>query len=133
MDSDWIDRIDNAEFLRTLFPKAPLLRGVRVLEVGLHQDGPRVLFRFDLNEFPLQPPAKWKESHANKVQIRMMGVGIHELEVQGWSTNNIVDIEIGAGEARGVRFVAQGAGFRVSSLFERLILDGVSAYTDAAR
>jgi hypothetical protein len=128
---DWIDLVGSAEFLRKLFPTAPSLHGVRVLEVDLHQDGPRALVRFDLNEFPEQPPAKWRQSHANKVQVRIMGIGVRELEVRGWSTNNIVDIEIGPADPDGFRLVAEGAGFHFSGVFENLVLDSVSAYADA--
>ena len=78
---DWIDSVGNAEFLRKLFPRAPSPCNVRVLEVNLHQDGPRVLVRLDLNEFPLQPPAKWMPS--NQAQIGLIGFGFRELKIQG--------------------------------------------------
>ncbi|MDP2269636.1 MAG: Imm50 family immunity protein [Archangium sp.] len=129
---DWIDSVGSAEFLRKLFPKAPSLHRVRILEVDLHQDGPRVLVRLDLNEFPEQAPDKWVQSNANKVQVRLMGVGVQDLEVRGWSANNIADIEILASGPDGVRFIATGAGFQLKGVFEHLAVDSVSAYTDPA-
>ena len=129
---DWIDLVGSAEFLRKLFPKAPSLHGVRVLEVDLRQDGPRATVRFDLNDFPQQPPTKWKQSHANKVQIRLMGIGVRDLQVRGWSANNIVDIEIVAADPDGFRLVAQGAGLHLVAVFEHLAVDNVSAYKDTA-
>lgn len=128
---DWIDLIGSTEFLRKLFPKAPSLHDVRVFEIGLHQDGPRVLIRFDLNEFPAEPPAKWVHSRANRVQIRLMAIGVRELEIRGWSANNIVDIEVAAASPDGVRVVAQGDGFCLNGHFDHVITDGVSAYDDA--
>ncbi len=129
---DWIDLVGSGEFLRKLFPRAPSLRGVRVLEVDLHQDGPRALIRFDLNEFPEQPPTKWMQSHANKVQVRLMGIGIRDLGVSGWSANNVADIQVLAAGSDGVRFIANGPGFHFNGDFEHLAVDSVSAYTDAA-
>lgn len=117
--------------MRKLFPKAPSLHCARVFEVVLHQDGPRALIRFDLNEFPEQPPTKWMQSHANKVQVRLMCIGIRELEIRGWSANNIADIEILAAGSDGVRIVVDGAGFHFEAIFEHVAIDSVSAYTDA--
>ncbi|MCY1019273.1 Imm50 family immunity protein [Pyxidicoccus sp. MSG2] len=128
---DWIDSIERAVFLRSLFPEAPSLHGVRVLELGLHQDGPRVLIRFDLNEFPARPPAKWGQSQANRVQLRLMGIGVRRLEVRGWSANSIVDIEVTPATSDGVGLVARGEGFSLEAVFDHLSLDGVSAYQDS--
>jgi hypothetical protein len=129
---DWIDLVGSAEFLRKLFPEAPSLHGVRVLEVSLHQDGPRALIRFDLNEFPKQPPAKWMQSRANRVQIRLMGIGVRDMEIRGWSANDVADIEVAAASPDGLRLVAQGEGFYLKGVFEHVAIDGVSAYCDAA-
>lgn len=125
---DWIDLIGRAEFLRQLFPQAPSLQGLRLFEVDLHQDGPRVLLRFDLRAFPEHPPAKWVKDQANRVQVRLLGVGVRALEVRGWTANNIVDIEVAAAPPTGRRFVARGAGFSLEAVFEHLELTGVSAY-----
>jgi hypothetical protein len=106
--------------------------GVRVLEVSLHQDGPRALIRFDLNEFPKQPPAKWMQSRANRVQIRLMGIGVRDMEIRGWSANDVADINVAAASPDGLRLVAQGEGFYLKGVFEHVAIDGVSAYRDAA-
>lgn len=124
---DWIDLIGRAEFLRQLFPQAPSLQGLRLFEVNLHQDGPRVLLRFDLKAFPEHPPAKWVKE-ANRVQVRLLGVGVQSLQIQGWTANNIVDLEVEAASPKGRRFVARGAGFSLEAVFDSLELTGVSAY-----
>lgn len=129
---DWTNLVSGAEFLRKLFPMAPSLGGVRVLEIDLHQDGPRALIRFDLNEFPARPPTEWMRSHANKVQIRLMGIGVRNLEARGWSVDNIANIEISAAGSDGILFVADGVGFHFRGVFEHIAVESVSAYTDAA-
>ncbi|MFY0575471.1 Imm50 family immunity protein [Cystobacter fuscus] len=127
---DWIDSIGGAEFLRKLFSQPPSLHGVRVIDFGLQQDGPRVLISFDLNEYPDEPPAKWVQAQANRVQIRLMGIGVRELELRGWSANNIADIKVTAAAPDAVALICHGDGFFLKAIFDHLAIDRVSAYRD---
>jgi hypothetical protein len=127
---DWIDLTGRAEFLRKLFPLAPSLRGVRVHEVSLQQDGPRVLIRFDLNEFPSQPPPKWIQAGANKVQIRLMCIGVQRWVMRGWTANNIADIRMEAAVG-GLRLTSHAKGFSCRGAFEHVLIDAVSGYHEA--
>ncbi|WP_395852771.1 Imm50 family immunity protein [Cystobacter fuscus] len=127
----WIDLLDRAEFLRKLYPSAPSLREVRVFEVGLRNDGPVVNIRFNLNEFPAAPPTKWIQACANTVQVRLMCVGVLGLEVQGWPSNLIADIDIERSEKTGLILTASAEGFRFKGVFEFISVDAVSAYLKA--
>ncbi|WP_394845131.1 immunity 50 family protein [Pendulispora brunnea] len=126
---DWIDSIGQSEFLRKLFPAAPILRGVRLHELTFHQDGPRVLIRFDLNDFPCEPPSKWIQARANRVQVRLLAVGVRELELRGWSSNNIVDFDFSP-HSKGILLTAQGRELYMRAAVDHLTADGISAYQD---
>jgi len=66
----WLDLIDNARFLSKLFPdQPPSLSAIRLHEIQLHQDGPRIILRLDLNEYPASPPDKWSVADCNTVQV----------------------------------------------------------------
>ena len=123
---DWIDLISRAEFLRRLFPTAPSLTGIRVHEVSLHQDGPRVVIRFDLNDFPKQPPAKW--AAFNKVQVKLTGIGVNDWEMRGFTTDNISDISIESAGGAEFTVTAKGEDFFLRGSFDFLFLDSASAY-----
>ncbi len=129
---NWVDLLDRAEFLRILFAEAPSLHLVRVFEIDLHQDGPRVHVTFELNEFPEKPPPKWLKWGANQVQVRLMGVGVRDLELRGWTANNIATIEIVSGTPDGVLFTATGVGFQFRGVFDQIFVDNVTAYQVAS-
>jgi hypothetical protein len=127
----WLDCVDESVFLKELFPDAaPLLTAVRLHEVQFHQDGPRAILRFDLNEFPETPPAKWRAAQSNTVQVRLMGIGISAMHMTGWAANNIglLAIERGADDVR-VAFDSSECSLR--AVFEYLRVDGVSAFHSA--
>jgi hypothetical protein len=125
----WTEVLEGAEFLRKLFPEPPSLEGVRIFSIALNQDGPTVLLGFDLKEFPAQPPPKWVEAEANRVQLKLMAIGVRQLEIHGWTANNIAQVEIAAVSGGGVRIQAVAEGFSFLGLFDHLRLDTLSAYT----
>jgi hypothetical protein len=124
----WLDSVDESVFLRQLFPNAvPPLAAVRLYEVQFHQDGPRVIFLFDLKAFPDNPPAKWRAAHSNTVQVRLMGIGITEMQMTGWAANNVGVFTIERA-AEGVRVEFDSSECNLRAVFEYLRVDGVSAY-----
>lgn len=127
----WIDLLDENHFLRALFPQAdPSLAEIRLHEVQLQQDGPVILLRLDLREYPDKPPVKWAAAQHNTVQVRLMGVGIHALTIRDWSTDNVgrLDIEPHA-HGRKVQFEASAC--HIEAVVQHLRVAGVTAYQDA--
>jgi hypothetical protein len=123
----WMDLMGRADFLRKLYPVEPSLMKVRVFEVGLIETGPAVRVRFDLNEYPAAPPLKWIQAQANTVQVQLLCIGVRGLEVQGWTANNIADIDISRTET-GLALTASAEGFRMRGVFEFIWVDSVSSY-----
>ena len=89
MKMTWIDCLDNKLPVESFYSVAPLLTDVRLHEVRLHQDGPRVSLRIDLNEFPDNPPRKWVIGKFNRAQLTLVLIDIIDFQLTGWSLNNI--------------------------------------------
>jgi hypothetical protein len=125
----WTRHADRNEFFLQLFPDSPSLRDVRVLELGLHEDGPALSMTVNLNDFPTSPPAKWKEQSANRVQVRLVFFAMTSVQLTGWGTNNVCDIEIEKRDGR-IRVNAAGGAWKLTAESEHLRLDRVSGYWD---
>ncbi|MCC6573536.1 MAG: hypothetical protein IT462_07075 [Planctomycetes bacterium] len=105
----------------------PSLDGVRLFEIQLQQDGPTVLFRFDLKEYPTDPPKKWKDSQSKRVQLRLIGIGVQKLLLDGWLANNVGNLKLQRkGSGIVVDFKCAGAHF--NAVFDHLRLEAASAY-----
>lgn len=125
----WISVIDSSQFLATLYPDGdPSLESVRLHGVTLEQNGPSFRIRFDLNDFPSSPPRKWTPG-SNRVQVTLLGVGVRQLSITGWTANNVGRLRIRRMDT-GVRvdFVCAGASFDVE--LDHVRVDAVSAYRD---
>lgn len=124
----WIDVLDHNQFLRSLFPSSdPPLDAVRLHEIKLHQDGPTVILRFDLNEYPAVPPTKWRAAMSNTVQVCVAGITVRELAIRGWTCNNIGRLVFERGvDTIDVEFDAGGC--RVAATFEHVWVNSVTAY-----
>jgi hypothetical protein len=130
----WLDLIDRNEALKAVFgTTVPHLDSVRLHEVTLHQDGPTIVLRFDLSEFPKDAPMKWLKAGHNTVQVRLVLDDVCQTRIEGWTTNNVGNLSVGSNVPAGVRveFLAGQATLFVVSRFARL--DGVSGYCDSVR
>ncbi len=127
---DWADVVLNAVSVKAIFGSdLPALDGVSIHEIVLHRDGPRVLLRFDLKAFPARPPAKWVAAGFNRVQVRLLAVGVHGLQITGLQSNIHVDIQISM-EGSMIRMHGDNGTFRFDVVTESVIVDGISAYRD---
>lgn len=124
---DWTDSLDNPRALTSMYDQAPQLQQVRLLGATLDQDGPRLQLRLDLNQFPQRPPRKWQGQGFNTVQLKLDLFGVEQLQLGGWGTDNVVDLEL---ERRpdGVAVSATAAGFKLSCRCLMVRVAGVSGY-----
>lgn len=129
----WLEHVDESIFLRQLYPEVdPDLSCVRLHELQLHQDGPRVILRFDLTEFPSAPPPKWRAAQSNIVQVRLMGIGVAAIRIAGWAANNLGSMRIERGGS-GIDIEFSSAECRAIATVEHLRVDSVSAYRAESR
>lgn len=125
----WIECLESRDQIDELFSTPPELCCVRIVEIVLHQDGPRVSLRIDLNEFPEKPPRKWTDNKYNRVQLTLQFIEVHQLRVQGWSMDNIVDIVI---ERVGGKVLAElrGESTTLQGEFGFVAIERITAYYD---
>lgn len=88
---NWFKYLLNDKPLSLYYEESPSLNNVRLMELKINEDGPILIARIELNDFPGNPPDKW-EAECNKVQIMLEFIEINQLCISGWDTDNIVDI-----------------------------------------
>jgi hypothetical protein len=131
METTWLDSLLDARPVRAVFGSAvPSLSPVVLHEVRLHRDGPRVLLRFDLPDFPAEPPRKWLAQQANVVQLELSLIGIVTFLLSGWSTDTAVDLSIST-DGGLVRVAASGGPITLDIDAESAVITSISAYQNA--
>jgi hypothetical protein len=114
-----------------MYSAPPGLDQVRLLEVNLHQDGPIVSMRIDLNEFPDPAPKKWVANGFNRAQITLLFIKVLTLRISGWSASNIVDVNI-TNRSGGVSVSICGQGTEIEGMFSCVEIEKISAYLDSS-
>lgn len=130
--TDWTDLLDDPRAIRAIFgDAAPSLDRIELHEVVLHRNGPRAILRFDLAEFPSDPPKKWLERGCNTLQVRLQAIGVLAVEVHGLITSPVIDLEIRReGEAIRVTGTTEGMSVDITTEWLAIPSDSISAYTD---
>jgi hypothetical protein len=128
----WIQYVDNPKPITSIYQQLPVLQQVRILEAQLLQDGPEVLLRIDLNEFPASPPLKWIAGKFNRVQMKLSLIDVSDVQIAGWCTDNVGNIEISQydGSLR-VVFNSPACKLRCDAKF--IHIASISAYCDSSR
>jgi len=128
--TDWTQYLGNSLPIKSVYSTVPSLTNVRLQEIRLHQDGPRVSLRIDLNSFPENPPRKWIAAKFNRVQLTLLLIDISELYLRGWNLNNIGDLNFVASDARiAVAFDGESVKFECNARFVEV--EKLSGYFDS--
>ncbi|HLL55257.1 MAG TPA: Imm50 family immunity protein [Myxococcaceae bacterium] len=91
----WLYCADNPEAVTQLYGAAvPSLEGVRLAEVSLHEDGPRLRLRGDFGTFPENPPARWRLQGYNTVHFELDFFHFSDVSIQGWDSDNRVTLHL---------------------------------------
>lgn len=91
----WVDFLSEPHGIRAIYgEELPTLTSVDLHELVLHRDGPRATLRFDLAQFPREPPKKWADQGFNVVQVQLTLVDVHHLTVAGWTTHATLDLDV---------------------------------------
>lgn len=126
--NNWLDFIEDATSVIAIYgDNLPTLEGVDLHEVSLHRDGPRVHLRFDLPVFPGQPPKKWSAANFNRVQLRLIAVGVQDLQISGLQSTCVLDLKI-TKETKMIRLHADNGQMKIDICAEHFIVDSISAY-----
>lgn len=128
--TNWFECILDAAQLEAIYGnEIPSLHGVDFHGLDLHRDGPRALLRIDLSSYPKQPPKKWAAAGFNRVQLRLLAVGIHGFKMNGLQRNCKLAVGLIKENAM-IRILGEGAGMSFELLAEHLTVDGISGYRE---
>ncbi|UXY16752.1 immunity 50 family protein [Chitiniphilus purpureus] len=128
----WTDLVLDVNPIRAIYgANPPTLEAVDLHEMVLHRDGPRVLLRFDLQDFPQHPPKKWVDAGFNRVQIQLLISNIQDLLIIGLKPQTRINIIINK-DGPLIRLQADNGIVQFNLTGESLIVDKISAYRDAS-
>ncbi|HUG68650.1 MAG TPA: Imm50 family immunity protein [Pirellulaceae bacterium] len=130
---EWIHFLMDSRSVMSVFKRAPSLKGVRINELTLREDGPCMSLRIDLNEFPLTPPEKWKTQGANRVQLTLCFIDVSKLAIQGWGLDNVGDVALEkVNDEADLQLSIEGSGIYIACCFKFLQMERISAYHDSS-
>lgn len=90
---NWVEVLVNPITIQSIYGDlVPSLAGVDIHELRLHRDASRATIRFDLKDFPGDPPVKWES--CNTVQLELRLIEIEDISIQSWGHNMIADLSI---------------------------------------
>ena len=122
--------VTNPEAIERVFGDSPSLENVSIHEIGLHRDGPRVTLRFDVPEYPKNPPAKWKAQGFNRVQITLACLATRGVRCDGWSTSNKASIVLSRDDAGKLLVRIVGDTTHLELICDHVFVENLSAYKD---
>jgi hypothetical protein len=128
----WHKLADNSQVISQLYDEAPSLHATRLVEVILHQDGPRLELRVDLAQFPDHPPLRWMRDGYNTAQIQLDFFSLDSVQITGWSTENCVDINIEKIEDGRIYMSAKGPTCAINVVCRFFRIAHVRGYVDSA-
>ncbi|ELY3774463.1 hypothetical protein SMX71_004185 [Cronobacter dublinensis] len=87
-----VDKIKVSSFFKE---EEPSLYNIDIHEIIFHRDGPKITLRFNLENYPSDPPKKWVLQKFNTVQLQLTALDINEVKFSGWEkTNYNLDLNI---------------------------------------
>ncbi|MDH1262928.1 Imm50 family immunity protein [Pseudomonas sp. GD03944] len=127
----WTEILVDATALRAVYGQdTPSLEGINLHSIEIERDGPSVLLRFDLRDFPKKPPKKWTISAFNRVQLSLLAVGVSELQINGLRSDCMINLEIT--KENGIIHIRSYHGaIKIDIKAEHLLLGSISSYCEA--
>lgn len=127
----WIDITSNTGLLLEAFNNnVPSLRNAYIHDIRVNNDGTDTLIRFDLAEYPENPPAGWKA--ANTLQITLALSAVQSISLEGWASKMIADIDLAKNDDGSIQ-VSVGPIPRLDAIVGSVSADRISRYIDSAR
>jgi hypothetical protein len=105
----WIDELENPQAVRDIFPDCPELTSVELMTVNMDREGPTVTVNIGFSQLPSQIPLKWKAGKANALIVKLQLLAVTTVNIDRWSTVNVVDIVLRREAQDTVVFRASGS------------------------
>ena len=126
--STWTQLLRHPDAIEGLYEVPPPLAQFRLSEVSWEEASSCCTLRGTLSKFADFPRTHWEED-ANRVGIRLRLDDVDEFDMEGWSFENIVDIEIAPIEgATRLLLVARGEEMTLRASCAGLQVIDVYAY-----
>lgn len=124
---EWIAALSNPKPVLAVYgDTVPALDEVRIEELCLSVNGPTLRLRFDLAEFPINPPVKWRRDGLDVVQVEIAFGGVRAISIDEFSANSVCDLKIRKGEL--VSFSGESDSVKFQGVADTATILRVSAY-----
>jgi hypothetical protein len=131
--SSWLDILDDDRALRAVYRgEVPTLQGIDLHEIRLHRDGPSLSLRFDLADYPGNPPKKWRSQNLNTVQVELTFGPLRSVLIDRFSLRPIVNLSL-IKESDLIDVLIDSDQVKISALAECVMLRSMTAYTNIER
>jgi len=84
----WNDLTSNPLVVLGYYSEPPSLDEVEVHSIAVHRDAATVMLTIEVPRFPDRPSPRWP-LESNAVQLELRFIDVENLQLTGWSTNNI--------------------------------------------
>ncbi|MFJ3822034.1 Imm50 family immunity protein [Streptomyces nodosus] len=124
---EWIAALSNPKPVLAVYGDAvPVLDEVRIEELCLSVNGPTLRLRFDLAEFPINPPAKWRRDSLDVVQVEIAFGGVRAISIDEFSADSVCGLKIRKDGL--VNFSGESDSVKLQGVADTATILRVSAY-----
>lgn len=127
--NNWLEILVEADFLTQIYRTSPDLSKISVHEVSFDREAAVMRLRFDLPDFPINPPETWTENCFNRVQITLNLTDLTFVNVEGWSYEITGPLSI-CKTNTGVLLSFSGNGVNMKCAGAFLIVEKINPYCD---
>lgn len=108
--SSWRKFTMNPEAIASVFGESdPTLRDVKLSKGEFSDDGPTLYLDLEINDYPSNPPVRWKRVPSNTVVIQFQCLGIQSLSICMSSEFGKVSCEMSQGEGGPIEIHISGS------------------------
>ncbi|WP_196814645.1 Imm50 family immunity protein [Nocardia sp. BMG111209] len=125
----WIELLTDARAVQAIYrDNPPSLENLILHELCLHRDGPRVVIKADLADFPDNPPKKWRDRGFDTVRVELLLDGVTRAEISGISINSQISLRLTREKGQIHATVGPGSTTTLDIWSDLLTLNLISAY-----
>jgi hypothetical protein len=129
----WYSLAMNPKSIFSIFGNnIPSLENVLLKKMNFDSNGPVVEIFLDLENYPSAPPIKWLQSGYNTARIWMKLIDIKSIRLDGWESDNVVNVQLREIEDNLIYLSAIGNTCNITMSFRWLDV-GVTGYTKDSR
>jgi hypothetical protein len=124
----WYDLALNPKAVTAIYGgEEPSLRNAHITSLNLNWSGPSAIISIQLSNFPTKPPAKYFDNEWNTAIATLQLINVETLHINGWGTQNLVDIDIRRVDTNHIVLSAKGEQCDIEVIFGFLEV-GISGF-----